>query len=766
MPFGISSAPEVMQRLNTVIFSDIQGVHVYYDDIIVAGDSLSEHDQILSKVIDRARKFNVKFNKNKVQYRAEFVKYVGLLLSKSGIKPDPEHVKAIVDLEKPKNIKELQKFLGMCNYLSKFISNYSKTTEPLRDLLKKDVLWDWGSLQEKAFQEVKCKISSAPTLAILEKDGTLTLQCDSSKSGMGACLLQKGKPVSFYSRCYTECQQRWAPIEKELFAICLAMEKYHQFVYGRRIVVETDHKPLVAIMNKDINQISARLQRMVLRLLKYDFEIKYIPGSRMFVADYLSRHYNTTNGQIENTLKELVHCVSSETVYGLEGELQISKRKLIELQQESMKDGNLQHIMTWFNTEWPKNAKNIYGTELKKLFKLRNELMVKDNIVYFENRVLVPRSLRKELLSIVHSGHAGVVKCKKRARKVLFWPGMSRDIENYVLSCKPCEKYRVSNCKQPLMSHEIPDLPFSKVGMDVGHYAGKDFLVVVDYFSKWIEMVWLENKTASIIIQKLMKIFSTHGFPRYIVSDNMPFGSFDFKQFALKNDIELIMSSPHYPQSNGLSEKAVGIVKSLLKKCEESGTSFDLAMLHYRTSPVANLDYSPSELLMNRLLRTNLPCSKELLKSKLCVDVKEKLLKNNEKSRTIYNKTSKVKGSFKKGEDVIIQNVPYNKYWSSGKVMEEGNGPRSFTVMNDKGNLVRRNEKHIRKSKNKFIKKEECLWGSIPGEATRGETPVVLDDPGVSQRSVELGTAGSNDVVTRAGRVVRKPVYLEDFDLK
>ncbi|XP_063384581.1 uncharacterized protein K02A2.6-like isoform X1 [Cydia fagiglandana] len=781
MPFGISSAPEVMQRINTAIFSDIQGVNVYYDDIIVAGDSLADHDKILSEVIDRARKFNVKFNPNKVQYRSDFVKYVGLLVSKSGIKPDPEHVKAIVDLNEPKNVKELQKFLGMCNYLSKFIPQYSKTTETLRDLLKKDVLWDWGTAQSQAFEEIKMKISKAPTLDILKRDGLVTLQTDSSKSGMGACLLQNGKPISFYSRCYTECQQRWAPIEKELFAVCLAMEKYHQFVYGRKIVVETDHKPLVAIMNKDINKISARLQRMVLKLLKYEFDIKYIPGSQMYVADYLSRHYNSTNGQVEPTLKELVHSVETEKVYGLDRDLQISDSKLKELQNETNKDGNLQQIKMWYSAEWPKNDRNIYGVELKKLYKLRHELIVTDNIVYFGNMVLVPKALRKEMLDIIHSGHAGVVKCKKRARKVLYWPGMSRDIEDYVLACRVCEKYRMSNCKQPIISHEIPDLPFSKVGMDIGYYAGKDFLVVVDYFSKWIEVAKLKNKSTTNIIDELIKIFSTLGIPRQIVSDNMPFGSFEFIQFAKKHGIELVKSSPHYAQSNGLAEKAVGIVKNLMKKCNESGSNFDLALLHYRTTPVANLDYSPSELLMSRLLRTNLPCSKEVLKPKLCVNVKDQMLINNEKSRDNYNKTSKVKKPFQRGEDVIVQDVNRSKCWYSGKIVDKASGPRSFIVKNDRGNLVRRNEKHIRHSRNKFIVTNQYM----------------LDSSDVSQAVHERGSQGRQDatvppalephahvplppvpnvpapnlepldlpVVTRTGRLVRKPAYLGEFDL-
>ncbi|XP_045447548.1 uncharacterized protein K02A2.6-like [Melitaea cinxia] len=396
LPFGISSAPEVMQRTNTNIFGDIKGVEIYYDDIIIAGKNNSEHDDILNKVIERARKYNVKFNKNKIQYKSDHVKYVGLIVSQEGIQVDPDNVKAILELKEPSNVKQLQKFLGMCNYLSRFIPHYSVITEPLRNLLKKDVVWEWSEPQDKAFKELKTKLSNTPTLAVLNSKGSIVLQTDSSKSGMGACLLQNGKPISFYSRAYTECQTRWAPIEKELFAICVALDKYHQFVYGRNITVETDHKPLVTIINKDINKISARLQH------------------------YLSRNYIKNNAEIDPTTQETVHC--------FETDLAITDSKL----------------------------------EI-----LKEYIHVKDNIVYLQDKIVIPKHVRKEMLMIIHTGHAGIVKCKKRARNVMYWPGMSQDIERFVLSCSSCEKYRPSNSKEPLVSHDIPSLPFYKIGQNV-----------------------------------------------------------------------------------------------------------------------------------------------------------------------------------------------------------------------------------------------------------------------------------------------------------
>lgn len=754
MPFGISSAPEVMQKMNTKIFGDIEGTMIYFDDLIVAGKDEEEHDSILTKVMDRARKYNVKFNSAKLQYRQEHVKYVGLIINKEGISVNPDHIKAIVNLEEPKNVKQLQKFLGMCNYLSKFIPQYSKTTDPLRVLLRKDVEWNWGSAQAQAFSEIKNKLTCAPTLAMLSSKGNVVLQTDSSKNGMGACLMQEGRPISFYSRAYTECQTRWAPIEKELFAICVAVEKYHQFVYGRKILIETDHKPLVAIMSKDISKISARLQRMVLKLLKYNFEIKYIPGSQMYVADYLSRNF-CNNKQEEPTLQEIVHTIDTEIVYGLEKELPISKEKLQILKNETLRDANLQSLLSWYSNGWPSNDRSFDNKELKVFYKLRNDIHVHNDIIHYKDRIVVPKHLRQEMIKCIHEGHAGVVKCKQRARRVLFWPGMSVDIENFVLGCKACEKFRPSNPKEPLMSHEVPDIPFHKVGVDICTFSGKDYLVLIDYYSKWIEVKYLKEKTACNVIKQFKIIMSVHGIPKICVSDNMPFSSFEFKKFAKKYDIELIHSSPRYPQSNGMSEKAVGIVKSLLKKCKEDGSDFAMGLLAYRTTPVAGLEYSPSELLMSRLLRTTLPCVFDKLKPKLPIDVKEKMKTIKEKYTQNYDRTAKTKKSFEKGENVVIQNLP-NKTWLPGKVLEKVK-LRSYKVINEEGNVVRRNEKHINPSKNELVIKKEVL---------DSDRPVIdnsQDDNNVGPNVQEQNVSTEVPISTKSGRVVRTPQHLKDY---
>lgn len=746
MPFGISSAPEVMQKINSQIFGEIEGVEVYYDDVIVATSDKSSHDIALRKVMEQARKYNVKFNENKVQYKLDHVKYVGLIVSKSGIQVDSDHIKAITELKEPANIKELQKFLGMCNYLSKFIPQYNNSTEPLRQLLKKDIEWCWGNSQTQAFLELKKKLCCTPTLGILSNKGFVTIQTDSSKDGMGACLLQNGRPISFYSRSYTDCQKRWAPIEKELFAICAALEKYHQFVYGRKIIVETDHKPLVTIINKDINKISARLQRMVLKLIKYELDVKYVPGPKMFIADYLSRNFVTDNAKKEPSLLEVVHSFESQGV--------VSDKKLKQIQNETIKDCDLSVVINWYSKGYPCNNKNIWSKELRNYYKLKSELHVKENIVYFRDRIVIPKSMRLEVLTKLHNGHIGIIKCKKRVRDMLYWPGVSRDIEEFVLKCKTCEKYRSFNCKEPLISHEIPELPFCKIGMDFATYGNQDYLIVVDYYSKWIEAKLVKDKTTDTVIKKLKTVFATHGIPKMIVCDNMPFSSYKFKQFSESMGIELIHSSPRYPQSNGLSEKAVGIFKGMLKKCKDN-TDINIALLNYRSTPVAGLDYSPSQLLMSRSLRTNLPCTDNYLKPKIPMNAHEAMVNLKQKSKENYDKNVIVRKPFEEGENITFQSRP-DRTWYSGQIIQK-QGPRSYLVKTEKGKVIRRNQKHLNHSKNKFVV-HPTVEESLPLDSGFRQQVESNSNDRVIQEE-------NSEVMTRTGRIIRRPVRFQDYVL-
>ena len=303
MPFGIKSASEVFQKKNEEAFSGIPGVHIVADDIIIAAKSNQEHDHILTQVLQRAKDRNIVFNMDKLQLRVNEVKYLGTIVTPEGTKPDPSKVKAIVEMDPPKDKAGIWCLLGMINFLAAHIPNMSSMTAPLRCLLKSDVLFNWGPEQHAALTKVKEVLSSTPVLHYFDPKIVSSIQADASQSGLGACLLQKGKPIAYASRSLSPPECKYAQIEKELLAIVFACSKFHQYIYGFHTKVQSDHKPLESIMLKALHKESPRLQRMLLKLQKYDLEVHYMKGKDLFVADTLSRAYLTlppTDNDVED----------------------------------------------------------------------------------------------------------------------------------------------------------------------------------------------------------------------------------------------------------------------------------------------------------------------------------------------------------------------------------------------------------------------------------------------------------------------------------
>ena len=231
MPFGISSASEVMQKRNEETFADIPGVR------IISAKDETEHDAIVRKVMHRARERNVKFNKTKVQFKVPNVTYMGHIVAADDLKPDPAKVEAVFMMPKPENKSYWQRLLGMVRYLAQYIPNESAITAPLRSLLKQDIEWDWQHEHDQALEKIKTALTSAPPLQYYDVNKPVTVQADASQRGLGACLFQQGRPVAYASRALTSAEENYSQIEKEMLAICFACAKFHKYVYGKSIEV-------------------------------------------------------------------------------------------------------------------------------------------------------------------------------------------------------------------------------------------------------------------------------------------------------------------------------------------------------------------------------------------------------------------------------------------------------------------------------------------------------------------------------------------------
>ena len=353
LPYGIRSAPEVFQEIFKSLFAG-EGTRVYIDDILIWGRNREEHDARLERVLKIARDNNVKFNLSKCKFGRTELQYMGHIISKNGIAPNNCIIKDILEIPQPSNKTEIQRLLGMLTYVSKFIPNFSSETQALRELVKKDNEFEWTNKQEMAFQNLKQMLTSKPVLQFFDVTKNVTVSVDASKSGLGAVLLQNRLPCAYASKAMTECQTRYAQIEKELLAICFGLERFHNYIFGKKITVETDHQPLISIFKKPLNKCPARLQRMMLQLQKYDIDLIYRPGKELILADALSRHYckeNKYHTDLDNEVKAQVCMVKYD--------INATPEKIAQFKEETDKDPILTQLKRVIYEGWPNSNANL-----------------------------------------------------------------------------------------------------------------------------------------------------------------------------------------------------------------------------------------------------------------------------------------------------------------------------------------------------------------------------------------------------------------------
>ena len=291
--------------------------------------------------------------------------------------------------------------------------------------------------------------------------------------------------------------------------------------------------------------------------------------------------------------------------------LPATTKRLQEIKCLQEQDETCQKLKLYRQNGWP--ARKHLSDMLKYYIPVKNELSVNNGILLRGNRLIIPSSLRPEIIENLHSGHQGFTKCQQRAKDSVWWPDI-KDIEEKVSKCIACSKHRLNHV-EPLLLPPFPNRPWEKVGTDIFEWRNSSYLLVMDYYSRYIEVAKLSSMTSQNIVQHLKSIFARHGTPETVISGNGPQYSVAlFKLFSEQCGFTHVTSSPIYPQANGAAERAVRTVKGLLNKSD----AYDpyLAVLAYCSTPLEN-GYSPAELLMGRQLRTTIPVLPKQLKPKL-----------------------------------------------------------------------------------------------------------------------------------------------------
>lgn len=693
LPFGISSAPEIFQRLMSTLLKDHEGVVVVMDDVLVYGSNEEEHNQRLTAVLETIRQSGLKLNKAKCRFNRSEICYFGHTISAGGIKPDVSKVRAIMEMPSPTNVGELRQVLGLINYVGKFLPGLSTTLQPVTDLLKKESEWTWDELQEQALQKAKAMLSTAPALVYYDPNRRTVVSADASSFGLGATLLQEHdgelRPVAFCSRTLTETEKRYSQIEKECLAAVWSCERFARYVQGMdSFCLQTDHKPLVPLINAcDLDKAPVRCQRLLMRLMRFNLTAVHVPGKQLVVADALSRSplSHDTESETDQQVKAYVEAVVTNKPVSLD--------KLGEIREATANDAELQSVTACIRNGWPRGMAGFHSSAA--FHAARHQLSEAEGLVLYHDRIVIPAPLRAKILEQIHEGHQGLTKCRERARMSVWWPGISSDIRKTVINCEFCIEHRPKQRHEPLITTPLPEGPWQKVAADLCELDRRNYLVVVDYYSRYIEMAYLSSTSSLQVVNHLKSMFSRWGVPLELISDNgTQFSSAEFKAFSERYGFTHTTSSPHFPQANGAAERAVQTAKRILKQPDPH-----MALMCYRATPITATGASPAQLMMGRQIRTTVPTLERTLQATPIEHdvVQWKDSRAKESYERFYNRRHGVHPlpALSNGQTVRVRLDGEKEWKTPAEVVGKSAEPRSYLVKLDNGTVVRRNRMHL-----------------------------------------------------------------------
>ena len=650
--------------------------------------------------------------------------------------------------------------------------------QPLRDLLKSDVPFIWQDDHQTTFEALKRSVTSTSCLQYFDPNKHTFVEVDASQKGLGACLVQDGKPVAFASKTLKPHESNYSNIERETLAMVFGVMRFHTYLFGKHFTLLSDHKPLEMIWRKPLKNAPPILQRLLVKLQGYDFDVQYKPGCDMVLADALSRLPNPHNveeialdiGVGEITIDDIEETVNIDLV-------NFGSNKQEALKIETGKDPTLRALWQIVIHGWPDSILEL-PTAIRPYWSFREEIGISSGVIFKGRQVIIPEQMRPDILEQLHYGHMGIEKARRLARESVYWPGINQDLDKVVKSCDICQEMQPSQQKEPLQPHDIPTSPWTKLATDLFSLHGEEYLVITDYYSKYPIVNRLNNTKSETVAKAVSATFSLFGPPQIILSDNGPqYTGEPFQSMCEKWVINRITASPRYPRSNGLAERTVRTVKTLLTKCKKSKQDIQLALLQLRATPIDSKLPLPAEILFGRPIRTTLPSFHNTLGHA-----------PEETFPTLQDKRVQIKASHDRtagpslpplvvvGQRVRVQH-PEGKHWEPAEITEICKN-RSYVVETTSGSQLRRNRSHIR----------EMPSSLKSGNNSKLDAPlkrVAISDPEISQKSYattdspsQVAKTSTQDkpetvkpqrphdqtptqTTTRSGRVVRKPARFE-----
>ena len=631
LPFGVAPATAILQKRMEALLAGIPNTAVRVDDIIVSGRDRKAHEANLRSVLDRFQEAGLTLNPAKCKLFQSSVTYLSHVIDKNGIRPSEGNTKFILEAPEPKNLSELESFIGMVTYYADYIPNRATIMEPLNQLRRKGQPLVWSSECKQAYQKLKEIINSSNVRVHCDPKLPLILQCDASPYGLGAVLSHqyangKERPILFASRSLTPAERNYSQIDREALAIIFAVTKCHQYVYGRKFTLRSDHKPLLYLFGPKSgipNVASSRLQRWAVKLQAYDYDLEHVPGTENGNADALSRlpvpyEWDSFAAFCEPNectcrnlnIDETDHSCPLETLHQVEELEPVKAFDSTAVASATTSDTDLKQVLKWIINGSPQKLPRKHE-HLKPYFMHRADVSTESGCILLGHKVVIPPQLRPGVLGRLHEGHPGATRMKMLVRSKVWWPMIDAQIETAVKQCTGCAQVRNQPPTTTKHSQWPPcQEPWERVHLDfAGPMNNKMYLVLVDAESNWIEMASMPKATTQGVINFLRTVFTHMGLRKTIVTDNgTQFTSYAFKEFCAKNGIKHVCTAPYHPASNGEVERQVQEVKKKLRAMsgEDGGETLRIQrfLLAFRVTPNPRTGKSPSQVLMNRQLRT------------------------------------------------------------------------------------------------------------------------------------------------------------------
>lgn len=612
--FGVNVAPEIFQREMERVLQGIDGVIVYIDDILIFAQTLLELKEITQQVLDALAANNLTLNKEKCEYAKEKLTFLGHEISANGMNIDKTKVKDIENFREPRTVSELKSFLGLASYVGSYVPKFADVTAPLRRAIVGGTLV-WEEEQKQAFEMTKNKIvHSTITQGFFSNTDATLLYTDASPEAVGAVLTQRNdlgveRIISFASKALTKTEKAYAQTQREALGIVWGVEHFYFYLLGRRFVIRTDAQGVACIFRQAKNQAKraiSRAESWALRLSPYDFTVEFIkgevniadPSSRLYVGRDEEYQEGIWPGQIA-TISHSVHEVGFDENHLTPAELKFRTKRDRELEAVAR---------ALENDSWPK--------ELGKYKHVKDSLWMMDGILMKSNATVVPRMLRAKALVIAHMGHPGSTKMKSVLKERVWWPGISRQVDDWVQSCRPCTITGKRNKPVPMARAVLPDAPWQNLAIDFNgpyaRYGGVMILVMVDAYSRYLIAKPVRSTDFASNKPLFDDIFDTHGYPAAIKSDNgAPFPGEEYLSYCASRGILAQKSTPLDPQQNGQVERYMQIVNKAIQIAMETKGCYKLALKEavtaHNSATHSVTGAVPEEIMFGRKLRRGLP---------------------------------------------------------------------------------------------------------------------------------------------------------------